>query len=84
MNVIVLDYEEKFITFLDPELLDILETTEISGIPSLTIEYTIQDDEDVKNLFKVGNKIWISNHPSLDDRLYVILKLKEIILKRTM
>ena len=72
MNVIVLDYEEKFITFLDPELLDILETTEISGIPSLTIEYTIQDDEDVKNLFKVGNKIWISNHPSLDDRLYVI------------
>ena len=29
MNVIVLDYEENFLTFLDPELLDITETTEM-------------------------------------------------------
>ena len=72
MNVIVLDYEENFLTFLDPELLDITETTEIGGLSTLSVEYIMSDDEEVKRLFKLGNKIWISNHPSLDDRLYVI------------
>lgn len=72
MNVIVLDYNEKFLTFLDPELLDITETTEIGGLPTLSVEYIMSNDEEAKRLFKVGNKILIVDHPSLDDRLYVI------------
>ena len=72
MNVIVLDYQENFITFLDNDLLDITEHYEIGGIRYIDVEYYMQEITDARKLFKIGNKIWIQNDPNLTDCLYVI------------
>ena len=72
MNVIVLDYQENFITFLDNDLLDITEHYQIGGIRYIDVEYYMQEINDARNLFRIGNKIWIQNDNNLTDCLYVI------------
>lgn len=59
-NVVVLSYDEKFITFLNPELLKVTRTEEIDGIRTIGVEYLMETEEDAKKLFKIGNKIWIN------------------------
>lgn len=72
MNIVVLDYNENFIEFLDPELLNVTEQYEIGGIRSIDVTYYMEDMDDAKRLFSVGNKIFISGDAALTDCLYVI------------
>ena len=72
MNITVLDNDEEFIQFLDPELCSLTETIEKGGLRTLSFEYKFQDMVEDKKLFKIGNKFWISEDSNLDDCLYVI------------
>ena len=72
MNIVVLDYNENFIEFLDPDLLSVTEQYEIGGIRSIDVEYYMEDMTDAKRLFCVGNKIFINGDSNLADCLYVI------------
>ena len=72
LNITVLDNEENFIQFLDPELCEIVETIEKDGLRTLDFTYMFQDMVEDKKLFKIGNKIWIYGDSNLADCLYVI------------
>ena len=71
MAIVVMDNEEKFLQFLDPELCTLVETHE-DGLRRLDLEYKFQDLHDDKQLFRIGNKVWVSNDTNLADCLYVI------------
>ena len=72
MNITVLNNDEEFIRFLDPDLCDIKETIEKGGLRTLTFEYKFQDMIIDKELFRIGNKIWVYGDSNLADCLYVI------------
>lgn len=72
MNVIVLTNDETFIQFLDTEELQIDETEEKNGLRTIEVTYLIEDLPTTKELFKKGNKLFITNDEVLDDCLYVI------------
>lgn len=71
-NVIVLDSDENFIEFLDPNYLDIQYVNEEQGIQTVSITYYVKGIEDYKNLFKIGNKIYVSNEKYTPNVLYII------------
>ena len=71
MTIVVLTNEEEFLQFLDPELCTLTETYE-EGLRTLEFEYKFQDLHDDKQLFRIGNKVWVSNDTNLTDCLYVI------------
>lgn len=70
-NILVLDNQERFIDFVDPNLIQIVETNE-DGLKSVDITYSIEDLPRAKTLFKHGNKIWVSGNYNVEDCLYVI------------
>ena len=72
MNVIVLNYQEEFITFLNNDHLDITEHYEVGGVRYIEVEYYMQDISDASELFRQGNKIWVQGDKNLSDCLYVI------------
>ncbi len=72
VNIVILDNTENFIQFLDPELCEATESISENGLRSLKLEYKFQDAEEDKELFKIGNKIWISGDKRLKDCLYII------------
>lgn len=80
MNIVILDYSENFIQFLDVERTKIIETHSKNGLRSIDVEYTLDDlddeididSENITELFKIGNKIFISGHDRNPDYLYVI------------
>ena len=72
VNIVVLDSEENFIRFLDPELCDLTETIEKGGLRTLHFTYYFQDMVEDKELFKIGNKLWLNGDSNLADCLYVI------------
>lgn len=72
MNIVVLSNEEEFLQFLDPELCTLLETHEKDGLRTLSLDYKFQDLHEDKQLFKIGNKVWVSGDVNLTDCLYVI------------
>ena len=72
MNIVVLDNDENFIRFLDPELCELTETIEKGGLRTLQFTYYFQDMVEDKELFKIGNKLWIYGDSNLTDCLYVI------------
>ncbi len=72
MNITVLDNEENFLQFLDPELCTLVETHEKGGLRTLSLDYKFQDLHEDKQLFKIGNKVWVSGDANLTDCLYVI------------
>lgn len=73
MNVILLDGDEDFIKWLNPEKLEIVENEEQYALSTLTITYPLSDTirSDI-NDFKAGNKLWITGATGLRDCLYVI------------
>lgn len=71
-NAIVLDSDENFIEFLDPNLLDIKYTNEEYGIKTVSITYYVKGIEDYKNLFKIGNKIYVPTDGYIPNVLYII------------
>lgn len=74
LSVIIMDSNERFIQFLDNELLTLTENHETYSLRTLTIEYNIDSIDDAKKLFRHGYKIWVSKDNSLTDSdcLYVI------------
>lgn len=72
VNAVVFDSDENFIEFLDPNLLDIQYKNARYGIKTVSMTYFVRGVDDYQNLFKVGNKIWISNDIYTPDVLYVI------------
>ena len=72
LNIVILDNDEEFIQFLDPELCSLTETIEKGGLRTLTLNYKFQDAVEDKKLFKLGNKVWVSRDSNLTDCLYVI------------
>ena len=64
--------DEKFLQFLDPDLCDIKETITTGGLRTITLDYKFQTYEDDKQLFRLGNKLWISGDVNLSDALYVV------------
>ena len=72
LTIVVLDNNEEFIRFLDPELCTLVETHEKDGYRSLDFTYTYQILNEDKALFKMGNKVWIQGDNNLSDCLYVV------------
>ena len=72
MNITVLNNDEEFLQFLDPELCEMTETIEKDGLRTLHFTYYFQDMVEDKKLFKIGNKLWVSGDSNLKDCLYVI------------
>ena len=72
MNIVILDNEENFLQFLDPELCELKETIETNGLRTLELDYKFQDLSEDKRLFQLGNKLWIQGDTNLNDCLYVI------------
>lgn len=71
MSIVILNGNEEIQRFLDPELLDCTEKINQYGLRTIELSYTFQDYLEDKELFKQGNKIWISD-TNLSDCLYVI------------
>ena len=73
-NPVLLDNNESFLAWLNPELLEIQETEEQGCLTTLSITYPIEDILKAKELFKIGNKIWIPQVNGLRACLYIIMK----------
>ena len=71
-NIVVLNNSEEFIRFLDPDLCEMTETIEKDGLRTLQFTYYFQDMVEDKELFKIGNKLWIYGDSNLTDCLYVM------------
>lgn len=72
LTIIVLEPNEDFIQFLDPDLCNLKETIEKGGLRTLEFAYKFQDFLEDKELFKLGNKIWVANDDNITNCLYVI------------
>ena len=72
LTIVVLDKKENFLQFLDPDLCDLKEENEYGGLRTLSFEYKFQDLIEDKELFRIGNKLWIQGDSNLADCLYVI------------
>ena len=71
-SIVMLTPDEKFLQFLDPDLCDIKETITTGGLRTITLDYKFQTYEDDKQLFQLGNKLWVSGDVNLSDALYVV------------
>jgi len=71
MNIVVMDNKEKFLSFVNPKYIDVVETFE-NGLRRVKVEYNIQNLLEAQTYFKLGNKIWISGNGNLTPCLYVI------------
>jgi len=81
-KIVVLDYKEEFIRFLDTNRCEVKETIKTGGLRTLEIEYRFENLIQDKELFKLGNKIWVSGDININDCLYVInTKVEEDIFK---
>lgn len=77
-----MDKNEDFLQFLDPDLCTIEEEITYGGLRTLSLDYKFQDRVEDKELFKIGNKVWIQGDPNLTDCLYVInTEVKQDIFK---
>lgn len=82
LKVVALTNQEEFLDFVDPDMLDITEDASIGGLRTISVDFNIQDLEDAKKLFKLGNKLWIVGDGEITDCLYVInTKVKQSLFK---
>ena len=82
ISIIALNEKEEFLQHLDPDLCEIKETITIGGLRTISLEYKFQEYTEDKQLFKLGNKLWIQGDINLRDCLYVInTKVKQDIFK---
>lgn len=71
-NAVILNQNEEIITFLDHDLIDIVEENEIGQLRTISVKYPVDTEEDVSNIFKLGNKIWIKGDSNFTSCLYVM------------
>ena len=69
LTIVVMDKNEDFLQFLDPDLSTIEEEITYGGLRTLSLDYKFQDRVEDKELFKIGNKVWIHGDPNLTDCL---------------
>jgi len=82
LTITVFDNDENFLQFLDPDLCSITEKHSKDGLRTLEFEYKFQELHTDKQLFRKGNKIWVSGDVNLEDCLYVInTQVKESVYK---
>lgn len=80
LTIILLDNTENFITYLDPDRLEVEETDEAQGLATIALTYQLEEDDETSLLFRLGNKVWVQGDPLLKDCLYVInTKVREDI-----
>ena len=72
LTIIALTPQEEYLQQLDPDLCEIKETIEKGGLRTITFDYKFQDIIEDKELFKIGNKLWIQGDINLTDAVYVI------------
>ena len=72
LTIVVLNNREEFLQFIDSELCHLEESIEVGGLRTLSFEYTFQDYTKDKELFRIGNKIWVQGDVNIQDSLYVI------------
>ena len=72
LTLVIIDINEDIIQFLDTDLVEIEETVEKGGLRTLKLEYIFQNFKEDKELFKIGNKLWLQGDKHLKDCLYVI------------
>ena len=72
LTIIALTPDEKFLQMLDPDLCEIKETISKDGLRTIDFEYRFQDYPEDKQLFRLGNKLWIQGDINLTDCLYII------------
>lgn len=69
---IILSQDENILSYLQPELADIEITEEKGKLRTLSLTYPFLDEK-IRNLFKIGNKIWIpSTSNGLKSCLFII------------
>ena len=82
MKVVALTNKEEFIGFIDPDMLSVTEDASIGGLRTIKVEFNIQELTDAKQLFQLGNKLWIAGDGEITDCLYVInTKVKQSLFK---
>lgn len=80
LTTILLNPQEKYITYLDPERASFEETQEAAGVATVQVQYYLDEDDNADELFKLGNKLWIQGDNNLKDCLYVLnTKVREDI-----
>ena len=81
-SIVMLAPDERVIRHIDPDLCEIKETIKSNGLRTINLEYYFQKYDEDKELFKLGNKLWIQNDINLTDCLYVVnTKVKQDIFK---
>ena len=72
LTIVVLNQEEEFQQNLLPERCTLEETIENEGLRTLKLNYKFINLQEDKQLFRIGNKVWIQGDTNLSDCLYVI------------
>lgn len=73
LEILVLNPNETYAGFLDPEVTDITETNKYGGIRELHIQHPLDDEtQDYDKLLKLGNKIWQNETEDTDSCLYIL------------
>lgn len=81
VNIVIFDFLESFVKWLDPDLADIEETTNTNACRKIKITYPYEReviDEDTKLWYQPGNKIYIPEINGITSCLYVINTQYEI------
>lgn len=81
VNIIIFDFLESFVKWLDPDLADIEETSNENACRKIRITYPYEReviDEDTKLWYRQGNKIYIPDINGITSCLYVINTQYEI------
>ena len=71
-SLVILDPYEKILEFLDPARCEVKETCKEYGLRTLKLEYKFRNLREDKELFRIGNKLWVQGDINIKDCLYVI------------
>ena len=71
-TIVVLDQHENILEFLDPSRCKVKESHKMDGLRTLDFEYVFTDFNKDKELFAIGNKVWVQSDENIEDCLYVI------------
>lgn len=73
VDILILDNEENYVCWLNPDLLDVTETNEKGKLKTITISHPITDkDRDYPEWYRQGNKVYVSKTADTDSCLYII------------
>ena len=72
LSIVLMDINETILEFVDNDLVELEETISKNGLRTLSVDYIFEDFQKDKELFQLGNKLWIQGDKHLNDCLYVI------------